>query len=115
MSDERELSIAEEQALLLAQSAIALGEELSKDKRSLHGLAEVLDRNVQIWVAMKTLVSLDGCSLSPSVCENIGRLADYVVSRTAQGAENVSEQTVRSFIDINLQISEGLLEGASLN
>jgi|AGTN01.1.fsa_nt_gi Flagellar protein FlaF. len=111
MSEDNELSIAEEQALLLAQAAIALGDEIAKDARSLHTLAELLDRNVQIWLAMKSIVSLEGCSLSAAVRENIGRLADYVVSRTALGVENISEQTIKSFININLQISEGLLEG----
>lgn len=113
MSEDKELSIAEEQALLLTQAAIALGDELAKEKRSLHSLADILDRNVQIWLAMKSIVSLEGCSLPAAVCENIGRLADYVVSRSALGVENISEQTIKSFININLQISEGLLEGAS--
>lgn len=115
MSDDVSLSVAEEQALLLARAAMAMDGEIAKERRSLHALAETLERNVQIWLALKTIVSLDGCSLSQEVRDNIGRLADFVVARTAQGVETISEETIRSLININLQISEGLLEGTGAN
>lgn len=112
-SEKAAMSVAEVQAFLLSQAAIAMGEVLDSRERSLHSLAAVLDRNANIWLSLKAIVSLDGCSLSSDVRANIGRLADYVLSRTSQGAENVGEETVRTFININLQISEGLLEGVS--
>lgn len=110
---ESDLSVAEVQALLLSQAAIALGEVIDKPERSLHELAAALDRNANVWVTLKTIVGLEGCSLTPEVRANIGRLADFVLANTAKGAESVSEETVRTFISVNLQISEGLLEGAA--
>lgn len=110
-SGETTLSVAEVQALLLSQAAIALGDVIDNPERSLHALAAALDRNANVWVSLKAILSLEGCSLSSDVQANIGRLADYVLVRTNQGAENVGEETVRTFININLQIAEGLLEG----
>lgn len=114
MSDKRELSVAEEQALLLTQAAIAMSNLIEQPHRSLHAMAEVLERNVQIWVALKTITGMDGCSLPAEARANIGRLADFVMSRTTQGVEHISEETLRTFVNVNLQISEGLLEGAGI-
>ena len=74
-------------------------------------LAEALDRNAHVWVSFKSLLSLEGCSLTGEVRDNVVTLADFVLGNTAKGAENLSDETIRTFINVNLQISEGLLEG----
>jgi hypothetical protein len=46
------------------------------------------------------------------VKRNLRRLAQFVADKTLAGLESVTNETIDSFININLQISEGLLEGA---
>lgn len=108
---ESDLSVAEVQSVLLSQAAIALANAIDAPVRSAQALAEALDRNAHVWVSFKSLLSLDGCSLTGEVRDNVVNLADFVLGNTAKGLENLSDETIRTFINVNLQISEGLLEG----
>jgi flagellar biosynthesis regulator FlaF len=111
MSDDTNLSVAEEQAFLLSQAAIALDQ--AKAERGDQGkLVAALERNLEVWVALKTIVSSDDCLLSDAVKDNLRRLAAFVADRTLQGVEAIADSTIDALININLQISEGLLEGA---
>ena len=96
---------------LLSYDLAKLAAALDAPVRSTQDLAEALDRNAHVWVSFKSLLSLDGCSLTGEVRDNVVRLADFVLGNTAKGAENLSDETIRTFINVNLQISEGLLEG----
>jgi flagellar biosynthesis regulator FlaF len=112
MSNDIVLSAAEEQAFQLSQAAIALG-NAKEDRSDLLQLATALELNLEAWVAMKAIVVSDSCLLPKAVKDNIARLAAFVAERTLQGVEAISDNTLDSFININLQISEGLLEGAA--
>jgi len=112
MSNDTNLSLAEEQAFQLSQAAIALDQARS-DRGDLSKLAMALERNLEAWVALKTIVAAEGCLLPDAVKDNLRRLASFVADRTLQGGENMADATIDALININLQISEGLLEGAS--
>lgn len=109
MSETTTLSAIEEQAFQLSRAAILLDQ--AKTDRS--KLAEALELNLMVWVALRTLVTSDGCMASTQVVENLIRLANFVAEKTLAGAETASEATIDSLINVNLQISEGLLEGNS--
>ncbi|CAA7620755.1 conserved hypothetical protein [Magnetospirillum sp. LM-5] len=111
MSNETNLSVAEEQAFQLSQAAIGL-DQAKAARSNLSGLAVALERNLEVWVALKTIVSSSDCLLPDAVKENLRRLAEFVADRTLQGVDNIADTTIDALININLQISEGLLEGA---
>jgi flagellar biosynthesis activator protein FlaF len=106
-----ELSGIEEQALVLSQAAIQLDQARS-GKRDPHKLATALEANVEVWVAIRALVDDPVTTLQPNVCENLRRLSVFVASSTFMHGINISDSTLNTLININLQISEGLLEGA---
>lgn len=108
MSDELNLSISEEQAYQLSRAAILL----DKAKTEPATLAEALETNLTVWVALRAIVLRDDCSLSTPVKENLVRLSNFVAEKALGGIEKITEATLDSLININLQISEGLLEGA---
>lgn len=106
-----DLSGIEEQALVLSQAAIQLDQARS-GKRDPLVLATALEANVEVWVAIRALVDDPATTLQPNVCENLRRLSVFVASSTFMHGINISDSTLNTLININLQISEGLLEGA---
>ncbi len=109
-----EKTVAEEQAFQLTQAAFAL-DQARNDGTGASGpmrMAAALERNMGVWLRFKAIVALESCSLSKEVKDNIDRLANYVADKTLQGMDAINDSTIESFISINLQISEGLLEGS---
>ncbi|AVM72979.1 flagellar biosynthesis regulator FlaF [Magnetospirillum gryphiswaldense] len=107
MSDTTTLSAIEEQAFQLSRAAIMLDQ--AKADRS--KLEEALELNMAVWVALRTLITSDGCSASSQVVENLIRLANFVAEKTIAGAAAATDASIDALINVNLQISEGLLEG----
>lgn len=112
MPKETSLSLAEEQAFQLSQAAIMLDQTRGERKQSFGPFAAALKNNLDTWVALCTIISHMDCTLSEDVKRNLRRLSQFVADKTLAGAESISDETLDSFININLQISEGLLEGA---
>jgi flagellar biosynthesis regulator FlaF len=75
-------------------------------------LAAALDANQQLWLMIRTLM-LSGKSKQPKETqENLVKLADYVVKNTvklSKELDKADDKMLNSFININRQISEGLL------
>lgn len=106
------LSLAEELAFQLSQSAILLDEARQKpDEKGL--LAAALERNLETWIGLKTVINDTTCTLPEAVKANLRQLAEFVTSRTLRGVEAAGQDTVDALINVNLQISEGLLEGSA--
>lgn len=106
-----DLSPAEEQAFQLSQCAILL-DEARQQRADLALLAVALERNMETWIALKTLVNAADNSLPEAIKVNMRQLAEFVIERTLLGVESVTDSTLDTLINVNLQISEGLLEGA---
>jgi flagellar biosynthesis regulator FlaF len=102
------LSLTEEQAFQLSRAAIML--DKAKSERSL--LAEALEVNLTVWVALRSIITREDCNLSGPVKENLVRLANFSAEKALGGLEKVTDSTIDALINVNLQISEGLLEGA---
>ncbi len=49
--------------------------------------------------------------LPEKVKDNLISLGNYVANTTFKSANNLKDETIDTLININLQISEGLLEG----
>ena len=111
MSEETPLSLAEEQAFQLSQAAILLDQTRGDRDTNVGPFAAALKGNLETWVALCTIIGYDDCSLGEDVKRNLRRLAQFVADKTLAGLETITNETIDSFININLQISEGLLEG----
>lgn len=71
-----------------------------------------LDHNLKLWIAIKTVLVNDACTLEPDVKANLRNLAQYVVSTTMEATEGaIEERRLVSLARINMSISEGLLRG----
>ena len=106
---EENLSLPEEQAFQLSRCAMAI----DRSRDDMGKLTTALNDNLQLWVAIRTMAEHEECSLSPEVRKNLTTLGEFVADKVFASSEGISEETVSTLININLQISEGLLEGAA--
>lgn len=106
-TDTADLSPIEEDALALVRTALQLdGSRAEPDK-----LVAALEANLELWVAIRTLVSRNNTALPGEAKGNLLRLSQYVASETLRKGAEIEPETLDALININLQISEGLLEG----
>lgn len=101
-------SICEMDAFGLVEAAVAL--DLARANAG--QLASALENNLELWVAIRTLVSVSDNQLSHDVKANLRKLSEYIAQTTFREGATMSPGSLDSLIQINLQISEGLLEGA---
>ena len=108
---EEDLSVVERQAFNLAQAGIQLDQaRLGGDDNGT--LAQALEHNLQVWVEIGILIKSPESQLEENVRDNILKLRDFISDTTMQHGVDIRESTLNTLININLQISEGLLEGA---
>lgn len=108
---ENELTVVEQQAFNLAQAAIQLDQSRG-DSRDIARLAQALEHNLQVWVEIGTLVKSPESRLAENVRDNILKLRDFISDMTMKHGVDIPDSTLNTLININFQISEGLLEGA---
>ena len=104
-------NVAEEQAFQLAQCAIAMDKARGEDATGSPVMMEALKENLEAWVAVRTLASRNDCGLSEEIRKNLITLSRFVAERTFSNAGMMKSEILSTLININLQISEGLLEG----
>jgi flagellar biosynthesis regulator FlaF len=104
------LSLPQIEAFGLAHAALML-DQARADRADKVAMCEALDKNLQLWVAIKTLVNLDSCQLSEELKENLRRLTEFVADTTFTYGIEIPDGVIDALTRINLQISEGLLEG----
>ena len=104
------LSVAEEQAFQLSQSAIKLDQARANRRKNPAAFVEALDHNLSVWMALKTIVQRAVPGFSLDIRNNLVKLSNFVSDTTFRGPDNIGDATVDTLININLQISEGLLE-----
>jgi flagellar biosynthesis regulator FlaF len=104
------LSRGEEDALALARSAVQIAEARKKGGAE---LTSALDNNLQLWVAIRTLMQRPECQLPKETRNNLIKLSQFAAQKTFEVANGVTDDILDSLINLNLQISEGLLEGAT--
>jgi flagellar biosynthesis regulator FlaF len=85
---------------------------LDQARDNIRDLALALDHNLQIWSAIDALISSPENGLSDPVKKNLHRLAEFVSAIILRHGATISGGTLDTLININLQISEGLLESA---
>ncbi len=103
------LSLTEQDAFSMSQAAVLLDQ--ARAKGDLKALAAALDHNLELWVGVRTVVSRPEVRVSQNVQENLTKLANYVADTVMSYGVEIPEKTLDTLININLQVSEGLLEG----
>lgn len=101
--------LLEDDARALADVAVALSHALSEQDDA--ALAQALDQNLQLWVAIRTLATRDTNALPREVRDNLIQLSHFVAQKTFEMREGFPPDSVEALARINLQICEGLLEG----
>ncbi len=102
------LTKGEEDAFALAEAAILL-----EHARHTGGaeLTAALENNLQLWVAIRTLVERPNSPIPKEIRENLIKLGQFVAQKTFEVGKSPKPATIDSLITINLHIAEGLLEG----
>ncbi len=103
-------NLAQQEAYFLARSGLDLGEAYKSNDKN--WFVEALDNNQRLWIMIKTLMTKNKTRLPQNIKENLVKLADYVAANTiklGQNLDNIDEKLLDSLININRQISEGLL------
>jgi len=106
-----ELSLTEQDAFSLSQAAVKLDQ--ARNQKNNNELAAALNHNMELWVGIRTLVSRSGSPVPAAVRDNLVKLSNFVAQTTLDKGVQLAPETLDSLININLQISEGLLEGRS--
>ncbi|MBC8338535.1 MAG: hypothetical protein ISR51_09395 [Rhodospirillales bacterium] len=117
-------SVAEEMAFQLVQAAVQIDGARHDKSFAPEALVMALNQNMETWVAMRSILKRQDCGLDEDVRENLNRLGLFVSERTFSTGETgengrmageIADGTIDTLININLQISEGLLEGDQEN
>lgn len=109
MSENHNLSLSETEAMSLTEAAVAL--DHARQEKDPKQMAAALENNIQVWMAIKTVAERPEVHLPETVRINLGRLAEFVAATTLSAGAQISEEAINTLINVNLQISEGLLEG----
>jgi len=104
------LTLSEIEAYGLTQAALMLDHARS-DRTDKAPMAVALDQNLQLWVAIKTLVGEGSCPLPEGIKDNLSRLTGFVADTTFRHGVEIADDAIDTLININLRISEGLLQG----
>ncbi len=107
LAQAEELTAPEESAFGLSQAAVML-DQGRNDKGM---MASSLERNMEVWIALRFMVSNDETRIANEAKDNLIKLSQFVAESTMKHGCNIPSETIDTLININLQISEGLLEG----
>lgn len=104
------LSLVEEQAYQLSRVALALDNARALAGPAAPAIPALLQENLMVWTALRTVVSRPDCSLTPETKKNLADLGNFMADK-AFSPDSLQDKTLDMIIQINLQICEGLLEG----
>ncbi len=102
-----DLSVTEQDAYALSRAAVMIDQA----KGDQAAVAAALDHNLELWTTISAVVSADDNPLPQEIKDNLIKLSKYVADTTFKNGSDATEGVLDSLININLQISQGLLEG----
>ncbi len=110
------LSISEEEAFDLSRAAVMLDQakvmldQAKQNRADEAALAAALNYNLKLWFAIQGMVKRRDNILPESVEDELISLAKFVADTTFNSPDGLADETVATLININLRISEALLE-----
>lgn len=111
MTESSPISVLETDARTLANAAIGLSSALAAGDTE--ALRRALGANLELWLAIRAAIITRNSRLPVEVQDNLARLSQFVETKTALLIEKTDADIVENLVSINLQLSEGLLEGLS--
>lgn len=103
-----QISDAEKEATVLMDYAMALSK--ASTSGSEHEILKALDENLKLWVEIETSLKSAKNLLPEDIKDNLFKLSKYVERLTLSKGVHMDKADFGSLININMQISEGLLE-----
>jgi len=100
------LTAPEESAFGLSQAAVMMDQ--ARNDQGM--LAAALEKNMEVWIAIRMMVSREDSGLNQETKDNLIKLSQFVAETTMTHGVELPEESLDTLININLQISEGLLE-----
>lgn len=104
-------NLREELAFQLTRCALSLDHTRSDGAPLSPDLAASLNENLELWVKIRTFAMHKDCPWEQRTRNNLVDLSKFVADRTFAAPDGLAPGTLDVLININLQISEGLLEG----
>ena len=102
----QKMTVREKDAYALTEAAVSLDRARGKAA----DLAAALEHNLELWVAIRTLVTTPGNALPAAIRNNLVQLSGFVAGTTLDDGVSIPESRLNTLININLQIAEGLLQ-----
>lgn len=103
------ISAAEREAKIFMDFALELSKASSGDDA--HEKLVALEHNLKLWVEIETSLKSAKNLLPDGIKENLYKLSKYVERLIlSKGVNNMTKSDYDTMININMQISEGLLE-----
>ena len=96
-----------ESAYQLSEAAVLM--DNAREDQGL--LAAALEKNMEVWIAIRLLAQRSDNGLSEETTGNLVRLSQFVAETIMKHGVDLPAESLDTLININLQISEGFLEG----
>lgn len=103
-----QVKIAEEEATIFLNSAMALAKASTSGNG--HEIISALDNNLKLWVEIETSLKNAKNLLPEDIKTNLVKLSKFVERLILSKGIEMSKSDFDCLININMQISEGLLE-----
>lgn len=104
---------AENEATILLNYAMALSKAATSDNKK--EVVAALDDNLKLWVEIETSLKSAKNLLPEDIKTNLLKLSQFVARMTLSKGGNMNKSDFDCLININMQISEGLLEAVKNN
>lgn len=104
---------AAQDAFFLSEAAVLMDQARGGDgkRRDKKKLAAALENELEVWTSIRAAV-LRWTEQERSVTkQNLCRLSDFIAGTIMSSGIDITDSTLDTLININLQIAEGLLEG----
>ncbi len=108
---EQQPNLAEEQAYQLTRCAIAMDQARQNGGLNSSEAVQALNENLETWVVIRTFAMRHDCPLPKNARDNLVDLSQFVAGKVFTSGQGLTDELMQTLININLQISEGFLEG----
>lgn len=108
LKNNNQIKTAEDEAAVLMNYAMSLTKVADSDDDILK--LTVLDENMKLWVGIETSLKSAKNLLPEGIKKNLLSLSKYVERLTLSKGVHMTKNDYSNLININMQISEGLLE-----
>ncbi len=104
---------AEQEAVILLNHAMAIANVANSQNES--EIVSVLDGNLRLWVEIETSLKNAKNLLPQDIKDNLLKLSKFVERLTLSKGSKMSKTDFDCLVNINMQISEGLIEAVKNN